>query len=131
MTHEDQNLNDELNDPDDDFDQGPKGKPKFIITYQCQSCGFDFAMSELDKPKCFYCEETKNYTIIKKQELTPEVMAKRMKLVSDRLMENLKGAYDTKPDDVDEEELLQALAKAKKFREKIHGLKLKEPEDEE
>ena len=58
-------------------------------------------------------------------------MAERLKLVSDRMMENLKGAYDVKPDDADEEELLEVMAKAKKFRDHLHDLELKDPEGNE
>lgn len=107
----------------------PKNKPQFMITYQCGQCGMDFAIGELQKPKCFYCEATENHTVIKKQKLTPEVMAERLKLVTDRMMENLKKAYEVKPDDMDEEELLETMGKAKDLRDRVQKMKFKEPEE--
>jgi len=67
-------------------------KPKYIITYQCLNCGFDFALTEKEKPKCFYCESTENYIVIKKEKFTPQAVANRLKISTDRMMESLKGA---------------------------------------
>ena len=102
-------------------------KPKFMITYLCRKCGFDFAITELDKPKCFYCESSKDWEIVKKQKLTPEVMSERLKLVADRMMENLKKAHSAGKEtneEFDETELLKVMAKASKLRKNIQHLKL-------
>lgn len=100
-----------------------------MITYECGKCGIDFAVTELKKPKCFYCGATKNHAVTKKQKLTSEVMAERMKLVSNRMMESLKKAYEVKPDDVDEKGLLEAMHKAKHLRDGIHQMEFKESEE--
>lgn len=38
-----------------------------MITYLCPKCNIDSAMCERDKPRCFYCENTEELTIIKKE----------------------------------------------------------------
>jgi DNA-directed RNA polymerase subunit RPC12/RpoP len=102
-------------------------KPKFMITYFCNNCGFDFAMSELDKPKCFYCGGICDHKIIKKEKITKKVIFNRLKLVNERMMENLRKAYDVRPEELNDEDMdqlmLEALAKGKSLGdmiEKIH-----------
>jgi DNA-directed RNA polymerase subunit RPC12/RpoP len=93
--------------------------PKYLLTYLCKKCGMDFALSELHKPACFYCGSKQGHELVKKQKLTPKVLADRMKRVADRLVENLKKAYDVKPADADEDQLLEALVKADKLRKGV------------
>lgn len=76
---------------------GKNSKPKFMITYQCLECGMDFAVTEKDWPRCFYCDSQRDYLILTKEKITPEVMARRLKIVTDRMMENLQKAWETVP----------------------------------
>lgn len=102
-----------------------------MVTYVCNKCGQDFARTELDKPVCFYCEAEGDCEIVNKQEITPEIIAERLKLVNERMMENLKKAYMNKPDGVDEDELLEVMSKAKELcqeTDKVWEKKLKEDE---
>jgi hypothetical protein len=109
-----------------------KEKPQFMVIYQCLKCGFDFGITEQDKPKCFYCDSTEGYIEIERKKLTPEVLAERMKLVTDRMMENLQKAYKVRPkkanrksDKDSEKELLEVMQKAKDLKQGIDSLKLK------
>lgn len=89
----------------------------------------DFTRTELDKPVCFYCESSGDFEVIKKEEITPEVIASRLKITTDRIMDNLTKAYfadKDKMDDFEEEELLKIMSKANKFRKRVQALKLKE-----
>jgi len=95
-----------------------------MITYDCSSCGQDFAVTEFQKPVCFYCQAQVGFTIAKKEKLTPVVMAARLKLVTDRMMENLQKAYAVRPEEVDEQELLSAMKKAKDLKDQINNLSL-------
>ena len=98
-----------------------------MITYLCGKCGMDFAVSDAMVPKCFYCGAKTGYRLIKKQKITPQVIAERLKRVTDRMMENLRKAYGVRPADFDEDKLLAAMAKADKLRKNVQGLKLKQP----
>jgi len=104
-----------------------KSKPKYIITYLCSNCKMDFAQTEKDKPKCFSCGSTKNIVVIKKERLSPEVMSKRLQLVSERMMENLKKAWQHLPKEYfdDEKMLLEAMVKTKKLSQVIKKIRLK------
>jgi len=53
-------------------------------------------------------------------------MAARLKKISDRLMDNLKSAYEVGKDDedFDETSMLKTLARASQLRKGIHDLKL-------
>ncbi len=96
-----------------------------MIIYLCPKCNIDSAMCERDKPRCFYCENTEELTIIKKEALSIEVMAARMKLVNDRLMSSLQGAYfaGKEDDDFDDEAmLLQLMEKAQKLGIDTEGI---------
>lgn len=96
-----------------------------MITFLCPRCNLDSAMTERDKLKCFGCDNTKNLTIIKKEKLSIEVMAARMKLVNDRLMSSLQGAYfaGKEDDDFDDEAmLLQLMEKAQKLGIDTEGI---------
>lgn len=100
-----------------------------MITYLCPQCGMDFAITELQRPKCFYCQAVNmEFIVTKKQKLTPKVMADRLKLVNDRMMENLQKAYKVgkeSGEDFNEGELIDIMAKAKKLHEGISNLKIK------
>ena len=86
----------------------------------------DFARTELEKPRCFYCDINQGFEIIKKQELSPKVMVARLKLSTDRVVDNLKKAYfvgKQEDDKFNEEKLIKILAKANKLRHKVQSLK--------
>jgi len=58
----------------------------------------------------------------KRIKITREAIEKRLKLSSDRMMENLKGAYEIqfkKNDDKQEEGLLKVMARANRFRKRV------------
>ena len=99
-------------------------KPKFIITYFCQKCGFDFAITELDKPKCFYCDSYKNWKIVKKQKFSLKNLAGRMKLVNERLKSSLKGAYKAgkESNNFDEDLMLDVMNKIKKLEKNVRSI---------
>lgn len=114
-----------------------KGKPKFMILYRCNECGKDSGWTELDVPKCRFCDYETTLFEVSKKEITAEVMAERMRTLADSIMNNLRSAYesmseeDKKSNDPNfdpEKEMLLLLEKAKKFREDIHKLELKDPE---
>lgn len=107
-----------------------ESQPQYMITYLCTKCELDFAMTEKNKPKCFSCGSTKNMVILKKEKLSPKVMTKRLKLVSERMVENLKKAWEYLPKENskqfdDEKTLLKIMTKAKKLSKEIKKLKLK------
>lgn len=100
-----------------------KPTPKFLVTYLCRVCGWDFAASELTTPRCTRCRAEENFTEVSREELTLDVMEARMQRVADRLLQNLAKAYEIRegnwPDDKDEELILEALAKAQDLKEGI------------
>lgn len=94
-----------------------------MITYICPKCGFDFARTEAEKPVCFYCDNTQGHKIVSKKKLTPEVIAERLRITSNRMMENLKKAWEVRPKEIREDpqeegQMLELLGKAKKLRDK-------------
>lgn len=108
-----------------------KNQPKFMITYLCHNCQMDFTRTELDEPQCFYCDSSDNFEVIKKERITPEVIVARLKLSTDRMVDNLKKAYfadKEEIDDLDEEEFIKIMDKANKLRKRVQALKLKEGE---
>jgi len=113
-------------------------KPKFMMIYLCSSCGLESGYTENDKPVCRYCETKTRMELISKQELSPQVMAARLKTVTDNMLSNLVSAFESMteedkklfpPDSDPEKEMLLLLDKAKKFKENVQSLELKEPED--
>ena len=109
-----------------------------MIVYLCTSCGLESGYTEQDRPECRYCETKTTMTLVSKQELSPEVMAARLKTVTDNMMANLVSAFESMTDedkkylseDEDpEKEMLLLLEKAKKFREDVQALELKAPEE--
>lgn len=100
-----------------------KSEPKFMIIYLCSNCGLDFGRHELEAPVCFNCGAAEDHTVISRQELTPEVIAERVKLTSNRMYENLQKAWDTRPDEIrndpkKEKEFIELLKQAKELRDK-------------
>src|SRR5690606_884877 len=75
-----------------------KKKPAYMMVYECGECGQTSGFSDLDDPRCYYCESTTSLTLISRQELTPEVMAARLKAVTDNMMKNLESAYQSMTD---------------------------------
>ena len=114
-------------------------KPEYMITYLCPHCGFDSGRTELDvPPACFYCDAKTGLVEIKREKLSAEVMANRMKLVTDRMMDNLRKAWGISekewPQDPEQEMLLlETMAKGKKFQDAIEemGEKMKRREKEQ
>ena len=66
--------------------------PKYMVIYKCNACGHESGFTELDKPTCRACGEA-NVTLISKKEITPEVMAGRLKVTTDNMMKNLQLHY--------------------------------------
>jgi DNA-directed RNA polymerase subunit RPC12/RpoP len=116
-----------------------KQKPHYLILYKCNACGQESGFTELDVPQCRYCKSNAQMQEISKQELTPEVMAARLKAVTNNMMKNMESAFQTLPDldkdvmgeNVDaEEEMLKLMAKIQKLRDQIQGLELRDPADD-
>jgi hypothetical protein len=109
-----------------------------MIIYKCTNCNQESGFTELDAPACRYCESKDSLEMISKKELTPEVMAERLKAVTDSMMKNIESAYKKLPEfekgadgDADpEEELLKLMAKMQKFRDQVQNLKLKGSDEE-
>jgi hypothetical protein len=111
-----------------------KKKPKYILVYSCQICGLESGYTELDKPLCRYCDIETPLTLVSKENISIEAITKRLKASADNMMNALKGAYNTMPEELKEnsteendpeKELLIAMAKAKSLNEKIHKLKVR------
>ena len=87
------------------------GKPKFMIVYLCGKCSFRFGRTELHTPICSYCQARSGFTVVKKEKLTPDAIAERIKESTDNMMNALMGAYKVKPKEIDEKELLKRASK--------------------
>jgi DNA-directed RNA polymerase subunit RPC12/RpoP len=99
-----------------------EGKPQWMIVYDCLQCGMDSGLIELQPPKCFGCGSS-DLVERERKELTPQVMADRMKRTADRMYENLQKAYDARPENFGEEtQLLEALALAKDHKKTIYKM---------
>jgi hypothetical protein len=116
-----------------------KKRPLFMRIYKCNSCSQESGFTELDEPICRYCDAKDSLVLISEQELTAEVMAIRLKEVADKMMNNMKSAFDAMDDSAKdafgegkdtEEEMLKLLARIQRFRDQIHNLELKDPKDE-
>ena len=114
-------------------------KPQYMIVYRCNACGQESGFTELDNALCRYCDAEGSMEVISKKELTPEVMAERLKAVADNMLKNMESAFQTLPElekgalgeNVDpEEEMLKLLARVQKFRDHVQNLKLKNPDEE-
>jgi DNA-directed RNA polymerase subunit RPC12/RpoP len=111
-----------------------KGKPQYMIIYKCEACGQESGFTELDSPQCRYCKSEEHMVVVSKQELTPEVMAARLKAVTDNMMKNMESAFQTLPEqpkdvlgeNVDSEaEMLRLMARMQKLRDQLQNLDLK------
>ena len=114
-----------------------------MMIYRCTKCGQESGMTELKEPMCYYCEEAtdpSDLVLVSQKILTPEVMAERLKAVTDNMMKNLRLAYEARPDDdgsdsesgIDaEHELLKIMAMAKDLSDKVQSLEIKVREEEE
>lgn len=105
-------------------------KPKWMITYLCATCTFDSGRTELDGPWCFYCQNSEHLTEIKRVPMSPDAIAERLKISSDRMIENLLKAYNLSlkdwPDNLKEEMmLLKAMAHGKKLKDALKDMKWK------
>lgn len=119
--------------------EAEKPKPRYMVIYRCNSCNQESGFTELDEPVCRYCDANGSMGLVSKKELTAEVMAARLKEVSDNMMKNLESAFQVLPDlDKDalgentdhEGEMLKLLARVQKFRDQIQKLELRDPDDE-
>ena len=115
-----------------------KSAPKYLIIYQCNSCGQDCGYTEKQRPRCRFCGNKYELVVISKQKITPEVMAARLQEVTNRIMSNLLSAYEQLShagenivaEGKDAElEMLKLMDKAKKFKDKVDALEFKKPED--
>lgn len=103
------------------------------MTYLCASCNMDSAVTENDRPFCRYCDKKTEMTLVSKKIVTPEVIADRLRTVTDRMFNNMRSAYESMTEeekmpigDTDPEKMmLNALARVKKFKEDIQNLRLK------
>ena len=122
--------------------ENKKEIPKFMMVYRCNKCGQESGMTELKEPMCFYCEEAtpEDLVLVSQKPLTPEVMAERLKTVTDNMMKNLQHAFESRPDDDEfteetgidaEHELLKIMAMAQDLKEKVQSLELRAKGEEE
>jgi hypothetical protein len=114
-------------------------RPQYLITYQCKSCGEQSRFVENEEPYCRNCQKAEDMEEILKEEITPELMEEQLKSSMERTFKNLQSAFESMTDedkaafgDADaEKEMLMLLARAKKLKEHIDQLNLKEPEEGE
>ena len=101
--------------------------PEWMITYWCPHCSMDSGRTEIDGPYCYFCERTGDLVEMKREKLTREVMFNRIKLSTDRMMDNLRKAHgihekEWPQDEQEEMMLLEALAKGQDLREAIQKM---------
>jgi DNA-directed RNA polymerase subunit RPC12/RpoP len=105
-----------------------KKKPEYMMIYQCAECGLDSGFTNaIANVRCYYCPDKTHMTLISKQKLTKQVVAERLKTVTDRLFSSLQSAYDSMSEENKnmvsengndyEKEMLKALGHAKKMKE--------------
>jgi len=120
-------------------DDMKKPQPRCMMIYRCEACKMDSGFTENEKPFCRYCDDKTEMKLISNKEITPEVMAQRLKELSDRMFSSILSVFEGMseedkaafPEDEDPEKMmLELLAKAKKFKEDIQKIKLKKPEKE-
>src|SRR3989344_2841217 len=101
-----------------------KLKPKFMLTYICGKCYFDFANTDIAPPVCFYCGATSGHMVTKKEKISLKVIVARMKRVADRLEENLQNARQIVlppefTDEANEKDLARASVIARHLKKSI------------
>lgn len=99
-----------------------------MITYLCPRCCIDSGMTELDPPRCYMCESGDGLIEIHREPLSREAVFNRMKICADRMVDNLRKAYDIAEcdwpkDEAEELMLLEAMAKGQDLKEAIKELK--------
>src|ERR1051326_7100436 len=109
-----------------------KERPEFMYIYKCTACGYDSGNLDEHAPEaCKYCDEKGTMQLAEKKRITPELMADRLKELSERMFKNLQLAFESLseedkaafPKDIDpEKQMLLLLAKAKELKEKMDGL---------
>jgi hypothetical protein len=102
--------------------------PQFMITYLCPRCHLDSGRTELDPPLCYMCDSGEGLIEISREPLSREVMFNRMKICSDRMIDNLRKAYDVAEgdwpkDDEQELMLLEAMARGQDIHEALQELR--------
>jgi len=94
-----------------------------MIIYFCQKCELDSGCTEQDQPVCYCCDSPDHLVELSRSPLTPKILADRMKLCADRMMDNLHAAYESKDESLDpkeEELLLNTLVQAKSTQKGVH-----------
>ncbi len=112
---------------------------EYMMIYVCSTCGLDSAFTETEKPVCRYCDEPTEMKLISKEKITPELIEKRLKASTERMLSNLQSAFESMTvedkaafgDQDAEKEMLLLLAKAKELKEKIAQLKLEDPDQKQ
>lgn len=116
-----------------------KKKPEYLIVYKCPKCGEQSSLADEQRPKCHYCDNREGLVEIERKKITAEVMEQQLKASAQRMFSNLQAAFESMTEedkaafgDKDaEQEMLLLLARAKKFKEEIDKLNLKEPDNKE
>ncbi|MDO8511889.1 MAG: hypothetical protein Q7S57_01340 [bacterium] len=99
--------------------------PETIITYRCEGCGETVMTSDdqEDEAECFACGTGDFLKELKREPITPELIAVGMKKSAESIVTNLQKAYEAGKtagfEKDEEEEMLQALAKAKEMRDSV------------
>jgi len=102
--------------------------PEMIITYRCEGCGETVMTNDdrEDEAECFDCGTSDFLKELKRELITPELIAVGMKKSAESMVTNLQKAYEagkeTGFEKDEEEEILQALAKAKEMRDSIFNI---------
>jgi hypothetical protein len=112
-------------------------KAKYMIIYRCPVCDTDSGCTENDKPNCRYCKNITNLELVSKEEINREVLMKRLQQLSSNVLKNLQSAYESMneednaafPREDAEQQLFVLLAKAKKFRDEIRHVQMKNSEE--
>lgn len=94
-------------------------EPEFMVFYFCNRCKLDFARHHGEPPVCFSCGLQDKAEFLRKEPMTKELMINRMKALAARTLENLQKAYQVRPEDADEAELMDAMLKAQELKDKI------------
>lgn len=97
-------------------------EPQFLITYSCPHCLVEFARTELEDPVCFSCESIDGMVEVRRQEMTPEVMAEHVQRCVEQMVLNLAAAFDSMGEGkgtAEETLLLEALAEGQKLKKGV------------
>jgi hypothetical protein len=114
-------------------------RAKYMEIYLCRHCGFDSGLPDTETNKrCFGCERSDGLTLLHREKISLEVIAKRIAYSARRMNMALRGAYNlvdkksfleiwNSPDllvpDVDEEKrMLDLLARGKDLEDSLTGI---------